>query len=309
MDSTYREKLRITPAVHYDGFMSPRTRPSAKSSSFITIPAIIIPRQLSAKLRLDTRTHIDSASRPTVFLGPQYRKLTTRNPPKCSSVEKAPLPTLRLCTTNVRSVVYFTLKNLKSIRTVSADEIKMSLETGILSSSNNDVSHRMARNSQRQSAVARRAAESRDAADVSKDLQRRISEEAEKRRISNETTKALKAQLKDTNVASERGTAAQRTLTLSASSSGRVRSARARQEVPAPAPAAQSDDVPSTVDLVQSGPPGPAFDLSTDFNFDLDSLMADFDSANPGTSSWFQDPIAAVQLRMIQFTIPLCFPT
>ncbi|KAJ6572354.1 hypothetical protein B0H10DRAFT_2237523 [Mycena sp. CBHHK59/15] len=78
-----------------------------------------------------------------------------------------------------------------------ADEIKMSLKTGILSNSNNELSHRMARNSQRQSAVARRATESRDAANVSKDLQRRIDEEAEKRRLSNETTKFLKAQRKD----------------------------------------------------------------------------------------------------------------
>ncbi|KAJ6618598.1 hypothetical protein B0H10DRAFT_1947447 [Mycena sp. CBHHK59/15] len=83
-----------------------------------------------------------------------------------------------------------------------ADEIKMSLKTGILSNSNNELSHWMARNSQRQSAVARRATESRDAANVSKDLQRRIDEEAEKRRLSNETTKFLKAQLKDAKASS-----------------------------------------------------------------------------------------------------------
>ncbi|KAJ6617804.1 hypothetical protein B0H10DRAFT_1947995 [Mycena sp. CBHHK59/15] len=120
-----------------------------------------------------------------------------------------------------------------------ADEIKMSLKTGILSNSNNELSHRMARNSQRQSAVARRATESRDAANVSKDLQRRIDEEAEKRRLSNETTKFLKAQLKDAK----------------ASSSGRVSSAPARRgnigvifhflQVPTPAAPVQSDYVPS----------------------------------------------------------------
>lgn len=40
-----------------------------------------------------------------------------------------------------------------------AQEIQMSLQTGILSNSNNEFSHRMARNSQRQAATARRARE------------------------------------------------------------------------------------------------------------------------------------------------------
>jgi hypothetical protein len=42
-------------------------------------------------------------------------------------------------------------------------EVKMSIQTGILSNPNNELSHRMARNSQRQSAAARKAHESREA--------------------------------------------------------------------------------------------------------------------------------------------------
>ncbi|KAJ7440415.1 hypothetical protein B0H11DRAFT_2353437 [Mycena galericulata] len=76
-----------------------------------------------------------------------------------------------------------------------AREIQTSLETGILSNSNNELSHRMSRTSTRQSTVARKARESREAADISKELQLQIDAEVEKRRISNELTKSLKEQL------------------------------------------------------------------------------------------------------------------
>ncbi|KAJ6620851.1 hypothetical protein B0H10DRAFT_1689824, partial [Mycena sp. CBHHK59/15] len=76
-----------------------------------------------------------------------------------------------------------------------AREIEMSLETGILSNPNNEISHRMARNFQRQTTAARKARESREAADISKELQLQIDAEAEKWRVSNELTKSLKEQL------------------------------------------------------------------------------------------------------------------
>jgi hypothetical protein len=47
-----------------------------------------------------------------------------------------------------------------------ANEIKMSMETGILSNNNNEVSHRMSRSSQRQSAIARKSRRSRAAAEL-----------------------------------------------------------------------------------------------------------------------------------------------
>ncbi|KAJ6538737.1 hypothetical protein B0H10DRAFT_2448672 [Mycena sp. CBHHK59/15] len=186
-----------------------------------------------------------------------------------------------------------------------ADEIKMSLKTGILSNSNNELSHRMARNSQRQSAVARRATESRDAANVSKDLQRRIDEEAEKRRLSNETTKFLKAQLKDAKGTSKRGRAAEKTVILSASSSGRVSSAPARREVPTPAAPVQSDYVPSapvatstsgeelSVDEASShrySSPEPTMN-TWNGNLDFDSLIYDLPAINTDGNWYFlQDP-------------------
>ncbi|KAJ6574016.1 hypothetical protein B0H10DRAFT_1696492, partial [Mycena sp. CBHHK59/15] len=62
-----------------------------------------------------------------------------------------------------------------------ADQIKMSLETGILSNPNNEISHRLARNSQRQSAVARKSHESREVADLTKQLQLQIEPSAVQR--------------------------------------------------------------------------------------------------------------------------------
>ncbi|KAJ7120623.1 hypothetical protein C8R43DRAFT_849508, partial [Mycena crocata] len=76
-----------------------------------------------------------------------------------------------------------------------AQEIKMSLQMGILSNSNNELSLRVARNSQRQSAAARRAREAGQAGDVAKELQPQINVEAEKRRASNAVTKSLREQL------------------------------------------------------------------------------------------------------------------
>ncbi|KAJ7455398.1 hypothetical protein FB451DRAFT_1515958, partial [Mycena latifolia] len=73
-----------------------------------------------------------------------------------------------------------------------AREIQMSVRTGILSNPNNEVVHRMARNVQRQSTLARKARESHEAADLSHELQKQLDEELEKRRESSALTKSLK---------------------------------------------------------------------------------------------------------------------
>ncbi|KAJ6467259.1 hypothetical protein C8R45DRAFT_938618 [Mycena sanguinolenta] len=49
------------------------------------------------------------------------------------------------------------VESRRKVDTNTADEIKLSLQTGILANNNNDMSHRMARNAQRQSATARMA--------------------------------------------------------------------------------------------------------------------------------------------------------
>ncbi|KAJ7495012.1 hypothetical protein FB451DRAFT_1020029, partial [Mycena latifolia] len=103
-----------------------------------------------------------------------------------------------------------------------AREIEMSLEGGILSNPNNKISHRMARSSQRQSNAARKSRESRQAADISKELQLQIGAEAEKRRVSKEQLNAAKGK------SGKRGKGDGKSVILSASSSGCVKTARAR---------------------------------------------------------------------------------
>ncbi|KAF8145007.1 hypothetical protein K438DRAFT_1782321 [Mycena galopus ATCC 62051] len=112
---------------------------------------------------------------------------------------------------------------LESRRRVDSDvarEIAMSLSTGILANPNNEMSHRVARNAQRQAAAAQKARESHNTADLAKDLRLQIEEAAAR-------TKELKAQLKATKGTSGRGKSDASAI-LSASSSGRVRTAPAR---------------------------------------------------------------------------------
>ncbi|KAJ7025077.1 hypothetical protein C8F04DRAFT_1301207, partial [Mycena alexandri] len=127
--------------------------------------------------------------------------------------------------TGIRLPPVEALEARRIVDTNFAEEVKMSLRTGILSNSNNDLSHRMARSSQRQSAIARKASESRTAADASAELELQIVAEAEKRRVSNETTKALREQLKIEKGKRKKGKAGE---ILSASSSGRVKTTRGR---------------------------------------------------------------------------------
>ncbi|KAJ6556693.1 hypothetical protein B0H10DRAFT_2241174 [Mycena sp. CBHHK59/15] len=136
-----------------------------------------------------------------------------------------------------------------------ADQIKMSLETGILSNPNNEISHRLARNSQRQSAVARKSHESREVADLTKQLQLQIDAEAEKRRASNSATKALKEQIKAAKGATGgRGKAGN----LSASSSGRVKTRRTRAGPSTTSVPMQAEDAPAVeTSPMQSSAPFP----------------------------------------------------
>ncbi|KAJ7898021.1 hypothetical protein B0H14DRAFT_2332437, partial [Mycena olivaceomarginata] len=108
-------------------------------------------------------------------------------------------------------------------RTV-ADEIEMSLRTGIVANPNNEVSHCVARNTGRQSTRARNARESEELSDATHDLKQQIAEELEKRRESNTLTKELKNKLRSLKGT---GQTNQQKL-LSASSSGRVKFAPVR---------------------------------------------------------------------------------
>ncbi|KAJ7867199.1 hypothetical protein B0H14DRAFT_2572957 [Mycena olivaceomarginata] len=108
-------------------------------------------------------------------------------------------------------------------RTV-VDEIEMSLRTGIVANPNNEVSHRVARNTGRQSTRARNTHESEELSDATHDLKQQITEELEKRRESNTLTKELKNKLRSLKGT---GQTNQQKL-LSASSSGRVKSAPVR---------------------------------------------------------------------------------
>ncbi|KAJ6479754.1 hypothetical protein C8R45DRAFT_832598, partial [Mycena sanguinolenta] len=111
-----------------------------------------------------------------------------------------------------------------------ADEIQLSLsESGILTNSNNDLLHRMARSSQRQTATVRKSRESRVTADHSRDIQLQSDAEAEKRRASTALTKDLKAQLKAVKATSgKQGKSKAKTVIPSASSSGRVKMTQSR---------------------------------------------------------------------------------
>ncbi|KAJ7300410.1 hypothetical protein DFH08DRAFT_1000753 [Mycena albidolilacea] len=170
-----------------------------------------------------------------------------------------------------------------------AQEIEMSLRTGILSNTNNEMSQRMARNSQRQSTAARKVRETRDAADTSKQLQLQIDAEIEKRRASSQLMKDLRAQLKATK--SGRGKSAN----LSASSSGRVKTTRERSgNVPLfvlsvwaglkTTTAVQTTVLPTQSDNVPSIPTaisGPSFD------FDIPTVPSTANFTDPAFDSTF----------------------
>ncbi|KAJ7671075.1 hypothetical protein B0H17DRAFT_1335506 [Mycena rosella] len=124
--------------------------------------------------------------------------------------------------TGIRLTPVEALESAHRVDKTVAEEIEMSRRTGILSNPNNEITHLMARNSQRQSTSVRKARESRELMDVSKQLQARLEEEAEKRRQSSALTKALKEELKAVKGTSGRKGKPGKSVVLSASSSGRV---------------------------------------------------------------------------------------
>jgi len=166
----------------------------------------------------------------------------------------------------------------------------MSMETSIPSNPNNELSHRMSRNSQRQSTIARKSRESREAADISNELQLQID--------ASTVTKTLKAQLK---VA--KGTSGKRKkksdetpVILSASPSGRVKTARRREEPSITVRATQSDNPSSATGspatATQSAEPSipelysaqlaPNYFLN---EFDFGSLMCSLEGADTSSSA------------------------
>ncbi|KAJ7652760.1 hypothetical protein DFH06DRAFT_1475142 [Mycena polygramma] len=176
--------------------------------------------------------------------------------------------------TGIRLTPVEALESRRKVDENVAQEIKMSLQTGILPNQNNELSHRMARNGQRQSAAARRARD--EASDVSKDLQLKIA-------ASIAATKSLKQQLKATKP-SKRGKSKANAPILSASSSGRVKTARTRTDAQATQTGQSESDSPSTTTMLaatpmqQEAPPPPADLVQPSFDSTLEFDDADFDS-------------------------------
>ncbi|KAF8133571.1 hypothetical protein K438DRAFT_1947662 [Mycena galopus ATCC 62051] len=159
---------------------------------------------------------------------------------------------LHAWTNSLAGIELTPVEALESRRKIDSDvsrEIKMSLSTGILANPNNEMSHRMARDSHRRSAATQKTRDSHAAADLVKDLRLQIEEAAAH-------TKALKAELKATKGSSGRGKSDSSAI-LSASSSGRVRTAPARTAARTNAPAIQSS-IPTA-----ASSSSPALDMST----------------------------------------------
>ncbi|KAJ6613945.1 hypothetical protein B0H10DRAFT_2046774 [Mycena sp. CBHHK59/15] len=158
-----------------------------------------------------------------------------------------------------------------------AREIEASVRTGILSNLHNEVFHCMARNSQRQSTLARKAQESRELTDASKQLQDELDEELEKRRQSNARTKDLKEKLKavkeTSSGRSKKGKSSDTSAIISASSSGRVKTAAVRSNPLACRLETQSNNVPAAGT--------PLADTMQPEEF----AMSGFESAQPATQS------------------------
>ncbi|KAJ7867305.1 hypothetical protein B0H13DRAFT_2281228 [Mycena leptocephala] len=134
-----------------------------------------------------------------------------------------------------------------------ADEIELTLRTGIFSNPNNEQSHRVARSSTRQSTRARHARESDELTDATKEISDKLEMELEKRRESNATSKDLREQLQ---VMKGKGGGSRRdnsSSLLAASSSGRVKSAPAK--VTSRKRSAQSNDIPPPTTTDARSPP------------------------------------------------------
>ncbi|KAJ7120746.1 hypothetical protein C8R43DRAFT_1034075 [Mycena crocata] len=111
----------------------------------------------------------------------------------------------------------------------TAAEIETSMQTGILTNANNEVATRMARNMQRQSAVARRSRESQAKSEEEKLIAAELAVIKEGQQKSRARTKDLNAQLKAVKSSSKKGKSTSGAI-LSASSSGCVKSAPTRKQ-------------------------------------------------------------------------------
>ncbi|KAJ7434885.1 hypothetical protein B0H11DRAFT_1756811, partial [Mycena galericulata] len=105
----------------------------------------------------------------------------------------------------------------------TADEIAAAFRTGVLTNPHNEVTHRMARNSQHQSKIAQKARESQEQTTERQELEAQLAEEAEARRQSSARTKDINARLKVVKDASKKGSSSRAGSTPTASSSGHVK--------------------------------------------------------------------------------------
>ncbi|KAJ7733078.1 hypothetical protein DFH07DRAFT_968169 [Mycena maculata] len=186
----------------------------------------------------------------------------------------------------------------------TADEIETSLLTGALTNTRNEVAHRMARNSQRQSKIAEKARQSQEQTAERKQLEAEL---AEARRQSSNSAKKVPATL----VASSSGRV--KTMTPRTASSKSARAANVPVDVPEPelpvSNSAGHDDPPlavwdSSVLTTAGGVDNMHSDMYTVpyFNF---SEPAVADSLNPDlytvSSMDFQDSLPASNVQINDF--------
>ncbi|KAJ7464247.1 hypothetical protein B0H11DRAFT_1870607 [Mycena galericulata] len=124
--------------------------------------------------------------------------------------------------TGTKLTMVETIEKTFIVDTNTVDEIQTSLQTGVLTNSNNEVSNRMSRNSGRQSKSAQKSRESREQATERKELEGQLAEEVEARRASSARTKDISARLKLVKESSKKKSSSAPSV-LAASSSGRVK--------------------------------------------------------------------------------------
>ncbi|KAJ6545258.1 hypothetical protein B0H19DRAFT_1379988 [Mycena capillaripes] len=134
--------------------------------------------------------------------------------------------------------------------TTAANEIDMSMRTGIFPNANNEVVHREARNSQRRSARAQKARETDKVADEAAEIKAQLAALQETRRDSNAQTKELNQKLKAlTGKSGARSSKGKAPAILTASSSGRVKT-MAHKDLPARKLATSFENLPTEGSLL-----------------------------------------------------------
>ncbi|KAJ6587751.1 hypothetical protein B0H10DRAFT_1954453 [Mycena sp. CBHHK59/15] len=164
----------------------------------------------------------------------------------------------------------------------TADEIQTSMRTGILTNAHNEVAHRMARNSQRQSNTAQRARESRQQIEERRLLEEQLAEELETRRQSSARTKDINAQLKVVKSSSKKGRTSSSSAILSASSSGRVKTATGKSARKTSSGSGQGANPSNPVIIEAPEPAGPAPSAFNSFELGWDCM---FPAAVPAFTS------------------------